>query len=461
MRLTGGPTAGRGAPPRLVTTAADAIEHAEFAAAMRAFLPFETCPAVAVAVSGGRDSMALALLAADWVATVGGNLVAFTVDHRLRPESTAEARRVAGWLAARGIAHETLVRTGPRPPAGLQAAAREARYRLLEAACVAHGILHLMFAHQRDDQHETWRMRRARQSSGVGLAGMSAVRETAGLRILRPLLAFPRERLAATLQARGQAWIDDPTNEDAAYERSRLRVTRHGAADVAATERALATAAMSRVDAEAALARAAARWVSVLPQGYARIVAAGFVALEPALREAVLARCVTTVAGRIYPPRGRRLARLAADIAAGGLGRGRTLGGCRIMPEAGTRGAALLVVREAAAIAGDVGPVAGQSTRWDGRFAVGAASDVASGLRVAALGYAGQRQVAGSFADVPTSDVPVPARTSLPVVWCAGTPIAVPHLALGSDTGVSLRFVPRRALTDAGFVVSTGGNGGI
>src|SRR5215472_14255742 len=115
---------------------------------------FERRPRLAVAVSGGADSMALALSAAAWARHRGGAITALTVDHRLRPESTGEARQVGAWLTARGIAHETLVWEGPHPTGDIQAAARTARYRLLEAWCAQHGVLHLLTAHHREDQAE-------------------------------------------------------------------------------------------------------------------------------------------------------------------------------------------------------------------------------------------------------------------------------------------------------------------
>jgi len=75
---------------------------------MAALGPFEPKPRIAVAVSGGADSMTLALLAAGWARKAGGAAVALTVDHGLRPESAAEARQVARWMRARKIAHRTL-----------------------------------------------------------------------------------------------------------------------------------------------------------------------------------------------------------------------------------------------------------------------------------------------------------------------------------------------------------------
>src|SRR5205085_12296954 len=121
---------------------------------------FEARPLIAVAVSGGPDSMALAILADRWARQRGGEAWALTVDHRLRPESAAEAETVASWLAARGIPHEVLVWSDAKPASGIQEAARAARYRLLAGWCRDQGCLHLLTAHHREDQAETHLIRR-------------------------------------------------------------------------------------------------------------------------------------------------------------------------------------------------------------------------------------------------------------------------------------------------------------
>ncbi|MGE5269322.1 MAG: tRNA lysidine(34) synthetase, partial [Thiohalocapsa sp.] len=120
------------------------LTEAELAAALRAIGGFEARPLVAVATSGGPDSMALALLADRWARHLGGRATALTVDHGLRPESGAEAAIVAGWLTTHGIAAEILRWDGMKPATGVQEAAREARYRLLAEWCRVHGVLHLV-----------------------------------------------------------------------------------------------------------------------------------------------------------------------------------------------------------------------------------------------------------------------------------------------------------------------------
>ena len=122
----------------------------------------------AVATSGGPDSMALALLFKDW-----GEATFLTFDHRLRKESKAEALQVKAWLAASGQPHEILTWRGAKPAAGIQAAARQARYQALEGWCRERGVKYLFLAHTRDDQAETFLIRLLRGSGVDGLAAMA------------------------------------------------------------------------------------------------------------------------------------------------------------------------------------------------------------------------------------------------------------------------------------------------
>ena len=96
----------------------------------------------------------------------------------------------------------------------------------------AHGIATLLTAHTRDDQAETLLMRLARGSGLDGLAAMAPWIEArpggpgGALQIVRPLLGVAKARLRATLEARGIPWIEDPSNQSPAFERTRLRAPR-------------------------------------------------------------------------------------------------------------------------------------------------------------------------------------------------------------------------------------------
>ena len=182
----------------------------------------------AIAVSGGRDSMALARLAAIYGKTKGLRVTALTVDHGLRPESSDEAAQVARWCKAAGLVHRILAWDGEKPTTGIQNAARRARYKLLAGAANDIGIETILTAHSADDQAETVFMRLARGAGPTGLAAMRAIGHVAAaggrpVRLVRPLLSISRAQLTATVAEFEQAFVDDPSNDDPGYERIRTR----------------------------------------------------------------------------------------------------------------------------------------------------------------------------------------------------------------------------------------------
>ncbi|WP_241771179.1 tRNA lysidine(34) synthetase TilS, partial [Acidisphaera rubrifaciens] len=201
----------------------DALTEGGFAARMARLGPFGTPPRLACGVSGGADSMALALLAASWARRRGGDLLALIVDHGLRPEAAEEARAAAARLAAQGIPSRLLTLTGLHAGPAKAARARDARLSALAAACAEAGRTDLLLAHHAADQAETLMMRALAASGADGLAGIAALRHLHGIRLLRPLLDVPPAALRDCLRRRGVAWSDDPSNADPAALRARLR----------------------------------------------------------------------------------------------------------------------------------------------------------------------------------------------------------------------------------------------
>jgi tRNA(Ile)-lysidine synthase len=183
-----------------------------------------------LAVSGGPDSTALMLLAARWrdALKMKPTLIAVTVDHGLRKESKQEAAAVARLARKLKISHRTLRWNGRKPSAGLQNAARMARYQLLGSAARKAGAAHILTAHTLDDQAETVLIRMSRGSGLTGLGAMTRmamlpVDEERAITLVRPLLDIGKARLIATLRAAKITYAEDPSNRDPKFTRVRLR----------------------------------------------------------------------------------------------------------------------------------------------------------------------------------------------------------------------------------------------
>ena len=166
--------------------------------------------------------MALLALLAEWRGAKAA-LVAATVDHGLRPESSQEAEFVASFAKQQNVPHTTLNWTGAKPTTGIQSAAREARYALLVDHAQQQGCSSIATAHHADDQAETVLMRLIAGSGIHGLAGMRGKGMRGGVALNRPLLGIPKSRLTATCVSRGIAYITDPSNSEERYGRVRIR----------------------------------------------------------------------------------------------------------------------------------------------------------------------------------------------------------------------------------------------
>lgn len=297
---------------------------AGFAAAVTALTgrPLGGDEALAVAVSGGPDSLALLLLAH---AAFGARVRAVTVDHGLRAAAADEAAMVASLAASLGIPHVTLRWDAPHPAGNLQAAARAARYRLMGGWCAANGVGWLVTGHHAGDVAETLLLRLARGSGSVGLSGIRARRcLQPGVELIRPLLGMTKAGLARIVADAGWTAIDDPSNRAARFDRTHARKLLAATPWLDAAR--LAASAAHLAEAEAALTWAAdAAW-----HGRA-VVAADSVMLDAAglpreLTRRLLLRAVATLVPGM-PPRGSAIDRLLTYLA---MESGGTIGGVAV-----------------------------------------------------------------------------------------------------------------------------------
>ncbi len=206
---------------------------------------------VAVALSGGGDSLALALLVAEWASEVGRRLLILTVDHRLQPQSAAWTAACAKVAERLGGAFDALSWTGPKPASGLPAAAREARHRLLAEAARRAGARVILMGHTASDVAEAAAMRAqgATTPDPREWAPSPVWPEGRGLFLLRPMLALGRAEIRDWLRARGERWIEDPANVDPRSARARARAAGPGSPEAAASPPGVPWADACRVDA--------------------------------------------------------------------------------------------------------------------------------------------------------------------------------------------------------------------
>ncbi len=180
-----------------------------------------TATTFVIGVSGGADSLALALMFKE--AYPNYHLVALTVDHGLRPTSSAEAQYVSQIMKQYDIEHHILVWKGEKPKTGIEEQARLARYRLLCGWCKENNIKYLATAHHLYDQAETFLMRLQRGSGLFGLSGMGGVTQRDGIFILRPLLSVHPDEMKNFLHSKGIEWVEDESNQCTDFLRVKMR----------------------------------------------------------------------------------------------------------------------------------------------------------------------------------------------------------------------------------------------
>lgn len=343
---------------------------------------------LAVGLSGGGDSLALTLIADAWARAAGRDLLILTVDHGLQADSAAWTQACAAVAARLNRPFRALAWTGDKPAAGLPAAARLARHRLLADAAREAGARVILLGHTAGDLAEAAIMRAggATTPDPRAWAPSPVWPQGRGIFLLRPLLSAARADLRAWLAARGETWIDDPANADLRYARSRARMGASGAP------------AGATVQAPLALAQFATEHAGIITLDQARLRAA---TADEARRFVALAAVCAGGGERL--PATARTGRVAEVLMRSGPFTA-TLAGARIRAEDGS----VRIFREPgeAARAG-LKPLRPPGV-FDGRF------EIATGAEVRRLsGLAGRLSPADRAI---LRRIPAAARGALPVV---------------------------------------------
>lgn len=386
-------------------------EHAALRAAVAAALPPDQ-QAIAVAVSGGGDSLALLHLAH----LAGSRVQAVTVDHGLRAGAAAEVALVAARCAEWGIPHQVLVWDhGGQIAGNLMAAARAARYALMADWARGAGVGTVWLAHTADDQAEGFLMALARGAGLDGLSGMRGEWMSGGVCFVRPLLGVSRQALRDHLTAAGLAWAEDPSNTNDRFARSRIRKALAVLSPLGIGAAQITQVVQNLAAVRGALDQSLATWAAAHVQtiaGTLHLDRAAFETLPLEHRRRLILAALRWLNRAEHSPRGADQGRFLDALS---QGRGATLQGvrARITPRA------ILLARELRAVAGLITPPGGL---WDGRWQV--TGPFPDSAEIRALGVAGL----ALRPDWRDSDVPRDALLTSPAVWCADTLIAVPLL---------------------------------
>ncbi|MGE0764867.1 MAG: tRNA lysidine(34) synthetase TilS [Hyphomicrobiaceae bacterium] len=418
----------------------------------RLLAPLTAYRVIVLAVSGGPDSTALMHLVRGWSGWRDGpaSVVAVTVDHGLRAESSAEADDVAILARDLGIAHRIVRWDGPVPPSGLQAAARRARYRLLsevavENAAASGGPAAIVTAHTADDQAETLIMRLAR---GSGLDGLAAIRshstapgadgagESTACHLIRPFLSIARSRLLATLASESIPFADDPSNRDRRFERVRVREALDVLATLGVTRAALQRSAR-RLQAAHEVVEGAAdecearsvRSIGGLVYEIDRDVVAG-APVDTAVR--VIGRMLRRAGGAAPHADLGSVEAAVLRLVAGSANRPFTLGGC-IVECARLKAMSAMVVRVYREPDRDGGLprivlAPGETAFWDERFRVAVSQDYAGRVEVGPLDE-DWATLCVAHPDLVRIGLPRAAARGIPAFRQSGRLVAVPLLS--------------------------------
>jgi tRNA(Ile)-lysidine synthase len=202
---------------------------ATFARALDALRAASPSEPIALACSGGLDSMVLLQLAHGWARQHGAELFAFHVHHGLSPNADAWRAHCESSCAALGVRFDHRMVSIGKGKSGTEAAARKLRYAALGEMCRVHGVRLMLAAHHLDDQAETVLLQLLRGSGTAGLSGMDAANAAPDLLgnpelvMARPLLPVARAELEAYAREHGIAWVEDESNQDPRFARNALR----------------------------------------------------------------------------------------------------------------------------------------------------------------------------------------------------------------------------------------------
>ena len=289
---------------------------------------------IVVGVSGGADSLALVIMLKEWANKNNRDIIAITVDHKLRDESTSEANYVANIMKNFDIEHHILTWEGDKPKTGIEEAARTARYNLIEEWCIKNNTHTLAMGHHKKDQAETFLLRLIRGSGLYGLSGILPVSKRGALTIIRPNLEKTPEVLREFLNNKNIRWVEDPSNQNLDFLRVKVRkyLPELESAIGLSSSRLAKTAqtlALSRSFIEVMTDKTIAEITNIFGEYGATISIEKFVTSHLEMQFNVLAKLIKNIGKSSYTPESDKMIRLCNNLEKKDFS-GVTLGKCEV-----------------------------------------------------------------------------------------------------------------------------------
>ncbi len=422
------------------------ISLAEFQLAMQGIPEVIKGQKVAVAVSGGPDSLCLLYLLSQWAEGHHVTLEALTVDHGLRQMSSEEARRVQQWCQEWSVPHSILRWEGEKPSTGVPQAAREARYALLAEWCRRSGCSYLFLGHHFDDQVETVFLRLMRGSGLNGLIGMRPAIFKSDICVLRPLLGFKKQRLLATLKAIDHPFVIDESNFNKVFMRNRLRamLDRFREEHLPFDHIGESIHSLTRGNnvLEGLMIDHLLKSAIIMPYGMVELALPLFLQAPAEIVMRALSRLLPMVSGKAYPPRMKAVERTLKMIRTKDPSYKMTLYGC-LLVKGKER---LRIFRESRHLPLPSTQFANPCL-WDGRFLLSFKKEDQEGMILRPLGCDGWAQIKGN------TPLPFLAALTMPSLWRKNRVVDFPMFwaeqgtPLSTSSVMEAQYTPRLRLT--------------
>lgn len=406
---------------------------------------------IAIGLSGGSDSLALTLLLREYCKKFKINLIALTVNHKLREGSTAEAKKVSEISKTLGIAHKILDWNHGSIESNIQHQARTARIDLLTTYCKDNKINYLFTGHTKDDVAETFLMNMFRGSGVYGLSSIPNLTKYNNITLARPLLSFKKGELKNYLTNQKIIWIEDPSNKKENFLRTKVRNLIRSQEmqniipeyDQLIDRLALnaKNLARARTELESVCDAKIKEIVTLHEEGYITIQHDKFLKLNKELGFKILSSCLITVSGnQPYKPRLSSLESLYESLSTPKTKK--TLCGCEILMKKGN----IFIYRELGKTPLALKQTSDKSWIWDTRFEISAKNPL-SISKIDKLTYEDLKHLNNKKLD----KIPKKVWKSLPLITTYDSKVYVPFLNSSDTEEFSIEFKPLVTLERTNF----------